>query len=215
MSPTAWALLAALLGLILAWNALRHPRRHPRRALLGGFAGLTLLLAAASLALLVIGLHGYRRLTAEQSAGELQFTAHGAREFDALLTFPDGRQTRFALRGDEWQVDARVLKWRALATLAGADTIYRLERIGGRYSRIADEQSLPRTVYALHPDERLDLWDMARRYHRWLPGVDALYGSAAFLPMADGARYAINVSPSGLVARPLNPAAEDAVSHWH
>jgi hypothetical protein len=45
--------------------------------------------------------------------------------------------------------------------------------------------------------------------------MDALYGSATFLPMADGALYEIKVSQSGLVARPLNQAARDAVAGWH
>jgi hypothetical protein len=33
--------------------------------------------------------------------------------------------------------------------------------------------------------------------------------------MADGALYEIRVSPSGLLARPQNPAARAAVSGWH
>ena len=45
------------------------------------------------------------------------------------------------------------------------------------------------------------------RYRSWVPWLDALYGSATFLPMADGALYEIKVSQSGLVARPLNQAA--------
>ena len=36
-----------------------------------------------------------------------------------------------------------------------------------------------------------------------------------YLPMADGALYDIKVSPTGLVARPLNQAARDAVGSWH
>jgi hypothetical protein len=34
------------------------------------------------------------------------------------------------------------------------------------------------------------------------------------MPMQDGARYEVNVSQSGLVARPLNLAAQDAVGAW-
>jgi hypothetical protein len=42
-----------------------------------------------------------------------------------------------------------------------------------------------------------------------------LYGSATYLPMADGADYEVTVSQSGLVARPLNDAARLAVGAWH
>jgi hypothetical protein len=96
----------------------------------------------------------------------------------------------------------------------GFDTAYRLERISGRYSRIEDERNLPRTVYPLNPPNRLDLWELVHRYHSWLPWVDAIYGSAVYLPMADAASYEIKVSQSGLVARPLNQAARDALGNW-
>jgi hypothetical protein len=33
--------------------------------------------------------------------------------------------------------------------------------------------------------------------------------------MADGALYEVTVSQSGLIARPLNDAARDAVVGWH
>jgi hypothetical protein len=42
-----------------------------------------------------------------------------------------------------------------------------------------------------------------------------MYGSATYLPMSDGALYEIKVSQSGLVARPMNQAAREAVSGWH
>ena len=216
MTAIALIVLLGLAGLLLLIGALRRLRR--RRflgGLLGSVSGIVLILAAAMAALLAANLHGYRRLAAEQPAGELQFTARGPREFNALLTYSDGRHDTFELAGDEWQVDARVLKWRVFANLLGFDAIYRLERIGGRYSRIEDERALPRTVYSLNPRDAVDLWDLARLYHSWVPGLDALYGSATYLPMADGALYAVSVSQSGLVARPLNQAAQDAVGRWH
>jgi hypothetical protein len=131
------------------------------------------------------------------------------------LSYPSGERANFELRGDEWQVDARVLKWRAFANLIGFDTAYRLERIGGRYSNIEDERAQPRSVYALNTAGRVDPWELIHRYHSWVPWMDALYGSATYLPMSDGALYEINVSQSGLVARPLNQAAREAVSSWH
>ncbi len=136
-------------------------------------------------------------------------------EFNATLTYPNGERANFALRGDEWQVDARVLKWHAFANLLGFDAAYRLERISGRYTRLEDERTLPRTVYDLYTPGRIDPWELVHRYRSWVPWVDALYGSATFLPMADGALYEIKVSQSGLVARPLNQAAREAVGSWH
>src|SRR5439155_786944 len=102
----------------------------------------------------------------------------------ALTLHPPAETPReFKLRGDEWQIDARVLKWRGLATLAGFDTVYRLDRLSGRYADTAQERSAPRTVYALSPEPGLDLWSVLRRYHRFVPFADALYGSAAYVPL--------------------------------
>ncbi len=70
-------------------------------------------------------------------------------------------------------------------------------------------------MYSLNQPQRIDLWDLVHRYPSWVAWMDALYGSATFLPMADGALYEIKVSQSGLVARPLNQAARDAVAGWH
>jgi hypothetical protein len=216
MTFTALIAVCALLGLLFLIAAIRRLRR--RRVMGGmahGAAALILFLAAACALLIGSNLRTYQRLSNEQPAGELQFSRVGERQFDAVLSYADGERVNFPLRGDEWQVDARVLKWRAFANLVGFDTAYRLERISGRYSRIEDERSQPRTVYDLHAPGRIDPWELVHRYRSWVPWMDALYGSATFLPMTDGALYEIKVSQSGLIARPLNQAAREAVGSWH
>jgi hypothetical protein len=204
--------LTAVLFLIAAVRSIR--RRRVVGGLLSGFTSLALFLVAACALLVAANLRTYQRLSAEQPAGELQFARIGYHQFNGVFTFPSGERADFALRGDEWQVDARVLKWQTLANLVGFDAAYRLDRISGRYSSIEDERSLPRTVYPLNQPDRVDLWDLIHRYHSWVPWIDALYGTATYLPMADGALYEIKVSQSGLVARPLNQAARAAVGSW-
>ena len=113
------------------------------------------------------------------------------------------------LAGDEWQLDARVLKWKGWANLLGLDAQYRLERVSGRYRQIEQERKDERTVYALSENPGIDLWTMSIDHRRWLPFVDAVYGSAVYLPMADGARYEVSITQSGLVARPVNDVAEN------
>jgi hypothetical protein len=147
--------------------------------------------------------------------GELDFSLVAPHQYDAVLTYSNGTVAFFFLRGDEWQVDARILKWQAAVNLLGFDAALRLDRISGRYANIEDERHMQRTVYQLRPPETIDFWELARRYHRWLPWVDALYGSATFLPMADKGSYEISASQSGLIARPLNDAARNAVNGWH
>jgi hypothetical protein len=212
------ALIAAcvLLGILIFLAAIGRFRR---RSIVGGLTrgaiALILLLAAACAALMGSNLSSYQRLSFEQPAAELQFTKVADRQFNAKVSYPSGEQASFVLRGDEWQIDARVLKWRTFANLLGFDAAYRLERISGRYSNIEDERNQPRTVYELHAPGSVDPWELIHRYHSWVPWIDALYGSATFLPMANGASYEVKVSQSGLVARPLNQAARDVSGSWH
>ncbi len=205
-----------LVGLVLLIVAARRFRvMNTGSGVLSTVAALIFLLLAAAVLALVLDLRSYQRLTKEAPAGELDLTRVAPHQYDAVLTYPNGAVALFFLRGDEWQVDARILKWQASVNLLGFDTAFRLDRISGRYTNIEDERGQPRTVYELRPPGGIDLWDLARRYHRWLPWIDALYGSATFLPMADKGSYEITASQSGLIARPLNEAARNAVSGWH
>jgi hypothetical protein len=216
MIVAAVTALCVLVGLMFLLLARRRFRRHRfGSCALHGTSSLVFFLAAACAALLGFDLLSYDRLTREQPALEARFSRVGDEQFDVELTYPSGATQRYALRGDDWQVDARVLKWRGAANVLGFDTAYRLERIAGRYADIDRERAATRTVYALNPPQRVDVWTLLRRFHQYLPWVDTLYGSAAFMPMADGARYEVKVSQTGLVARPLNLAAQQAVGAWH
>lgn len=200
--------LALLLGIV------RLRRGRWVRAGFNGVLGIVLLLAGALLAAAATNLHTYHRLTHEEAVADLSFVALGEGRYQVYVRYPNGQARLFGLEGDEWQLDARVLKWRGMANLIGLDAHYRLERIRGRHRDLARERQGPHTVYDLASDPGLNLWEIAERYGQWLPVLDAVYGSATYLPMVDGAEYRVSLSQSGLVARPLNPSADDAVHHW-
>jgi hypothetical protein len=96
----------------------------------------------------------------------------------------------------------------------GLDPIYRLERLSGRYTDIRREQTEVRTVHQLTDPLAVDVWTVARRFPVLTPGIDAYYGSATYVPMADGARFTVSLSRDALVARPANNAARAAVGDW-
>ena len=210
-----FAVLGILVALPLELLALGRLRRLRLASgtvyfLLGAF----IVLVGVAAGLVAASLHGYRRLTHEQLAADVSVRQLGERHFALTLEAPSAPPRSFELRGDEWQIDARVLKWRAMGTLAGFDTVYRLERLSGRYADLPREKNGPRTVYALAREEGFDVWPAIRRYHDWLPFADALYGSAAYVPLAENAAYRVTVSASGLVVRPTNDAARKAVGNW-
>jgi hypothetical protein len=203
-------------GLALALTLTGAARLARGRLLAGGgrlvFA-LAFALAFALGASLGINLRTWQRLTHESAAAEIVLYQVRPQYFSAEIRLPDGSMRLVDLAGDDWQFDARVLKWTGFATVLGFDTLWRLERISGRWRDVAKERAAERTVHVLGESRGVDLWELARRW-QWLPWADAVYGSATYLPMADQARYAVTVSASGLVARPANDAALRAVAEW-
>jgi hypothetical protein len=219
LDPRAFMVGVGLVGLLLALPleiaAFRRLRRlQLARGTMFFLSGGIVLLLAAGVALVAMNLYTYARLTHEQEAARVSMRQLGERRFVVNLIPTGGASRVYELRGDEWQIDARVLKWRAAGNLLGFDTIYRLERLSGRYGDITQERGAPRSVHALAEDPGLDFWSLLRKHHQYVPLADALYGSAVYVPMAEGAEYAVTVSTSGLVVRPGNEAARKAVGGW-
>jgi len=212
-----WILLAlGLFGILLFFFGLRRLRHgQPLRGGMQGLAGLVLIAAAAASFFIALNLYTYHRFTREAPVAELNFKRTAPQQFRALLTPEQGTSQVLELQGDEWQLDARVLKLTGFATLIGLDGAYKLERLSGRYRSVERERSGPRTVHPLTGAEPgLDTWTLVQRYGEWLPLIDAVYGNAAYLPMADGARFEVSIGTHGLIARPLNDAARQAQREW-
>jgi hypothetical protein len=177
-------------------------------------SGLVFLIVATILIGLSMHLQTYHRLTHESPVSEIYFKAKNHQHFWAYISFQDSRAMGFDMFGDEWQLDVRILKWRGIALLMGFKTVYRLDRLSGRYTHIDQERKAARSVYALEENPGINLWDLARKHSKWIPWIDAYYGSATYLPMVDGGQYQISVSTSGLLARPSNKIASEAVRRW-
>ncbi|MGB5719814.1 MAG: hypothetical protein WBM34_03905 [Woeseiaceae bacterium] len=196
-------------------SMLRHARRRRPLRATGSLAGgaTSGALGGASI-LLAFSYFGYGQLVDEQVVSQIEFSQSAPGEYVARLMIVGESDRLLPLRGNEWQMDARVVNWKPPATLLGLDPIYQLERLSGRYSSVDDELSERRTVHALSEDMTLDVWKVARRFPRLLPGVDAYYGTATYLPMADGARFEVTMTRTALIARPVNDAARQAVGDW-
>jgi len=204
-----------LLGLWLTIAGLRRVwRRSPLSGSLQGLSGLLFLSLAALAVAVALNLYSYRVLVQEQPVAEVRFEALGPQYFRVYLLPSGGGSRVLELRGDQWQIDARVLKWTGLANLLGMKTAYRLERLSGRYSDVQQERKDTRTVYQLDNPRGLDLWAWVKRSERKLPWLDAIYGSAAYMPMVDKAQFRVSISNSGLVVRPANEPAQKAVDAW-
>jgi hypothetical protein len=214
--------LLGLVGLAFAAKGFQYLfKRRLLRALGLEMTGGMILLLASSAFLLASNLHTYQRLVYERPVAEISFQQQADQVYRVdIASLDSDYTTSVELLGDEWQLDTQVLTWRGVATLFGLDANYRLHRIAGRYNDIEQERHGPRSVHNLVPANPLtekdyfDLWQLANQHQDWLRWVDAVYGSAVFLPMTDGAKFKVAITRTGLVARPDNKIARQAVSHW-
>lgn len=206
---------AAFLAFFFLFRMIDCLRR--RRIVRATGSGIGVLVAAAFVGagmLLLLSYMSYGRLVAEQTVSSVAFRRIGPQEYEARLMVPGENDRLFVLRGDEWQIDAKLVTWKPPMTVLGLDPIYQLDRLSGRYGEIAREQSEARTVHSLAPALPTDVWQVARRFPALLPGVDAHYGTATYVPMADGARFDVTLSRDALIARPANERARRAVGNW-
>lgn len=193
------ASVALLLGALLALR-----QRHAVAGATTFLLGMLLLSLSAVFATVTVAVRGYRALTMEEVALVVRTRPVGEQIFVAHVVFPDGRREAFALEGDQVYVDARILKWHGWANLLGLHTAYELDRIAGRYVRIEDERTRPRSLFSLAAERSVDVFELRLR-HAWLaPLLDARYGSATFIAADRPATYEIRVSTTGLLAREVS-----------
>jgi hypothetical protein len=207
MPMTVLLLLAAIFLLVtLAQLVVLRRHLHNRRHLAASwrallcmlFFALTLLLAGTGYAL-----RGYRLLSEETPVVDIDAHILSPQRWALILSWPDGSTRQVQLSGDDWRVEAIVLKWKLPALLAGVPPLYRLDRLSGRYDDATQETSAPRTVIGFDHADGFDLLDLGKQYPKWLPEVDTVYGSGAFLPLVDQGHYSVSLMRTGaLVARP-------------
>ncbi len=206
--PTTILLVLAGIFLLMALVQLVRVRQRMRneRALAASWHGLMCLVCFA-LGLVLVGagfaLRGYRLLSDEAPVVDIDARILSPQRWALTLTWPDGATRNVTVSGDAWRLEAVVLKWKLPAVLAGVPPLYRLDRLSGRYDDAQQEASAPRTVVDFRQAGAFDLLDLHRQYPQWLPAVDTVYGSGAFLPLVDQGHYAVSLMRTGaLVARP-------------
>ena len=199
----------ALLGALLLLSGIGALiRLRPFRFVSRTIFGLLLLALGAVAATIAIGTYGYTALTREDVAATLLLQPTGPQKFSATVRYPDLREVKFELAGDEVYVDAQILKWKPIANMLGLHTAYELDRIAGRYRSIEVERSAPRTIFRLSRDKPLDLFDLRQRYTFLAPLLDAEYGSATYVAVSRPAELELRVSTTGLLMREIKPAAQ-------
>lgn len=202
-----WWILPAVsgvLGLMLTFAGLGKLARLklfsgiPRLGFGVGFLGI-----AGVVALTGLNLQTYSRLTFERPVATISFVeTETAGDYTASLVYPGGDRANFVLKGDEWELNARVIKFKAFSNLLGFDSAYKLDRLYGRFEDVARANETNGVSLATNPG--LDVVEMAKRNGGKFGVQDAKYGSAVYNPMSDGLSYDVFMTQTALIARPAN-----------
>lgn len=209
----AWV-VALLTLLILLVSARLLADRHWLLGWVRGTLGLVFLAVAGVAGVVAYDLFSYRPLQGEAPLVTLSFQADGAQRYRVDLR--EGNDVRsVTLEGDLWQLDARLFKWKGLAALIGLEPGYRLDRLSGRFLAIEQQQLARHTEATLEESPfGIDAWRWLRLSMTDLMLFDPQALRVTFLPMADDAAYDLYLTSTGLLAKPANTAAEQALKGW-
>lgn len=220
LAPFVWMGLGALLVLIPGTVMLfgrggprddsgrKRFRLRPVRRLIG----ILLVALSVTTGLLALTLVQFGRLTTDVPVATVIMKQQAPQSFLVTVQIPDKGDYHYSLAGDQWQIDANVIRWKLPALLAGAPPLYAFERLSGRYESLDQEKTSVRSVYDLSDWPVPDLAVLKRAFPNWLPFVDVQYGSAAYMPMMNDATYVVYVDPrGGLVVRPADPLTQESL----
>ena len=221
-NPTLWTTAPVLLGVLAAFFILAGVRQMRRArpvmgavTLLGGAALGCLGLALAAIA---VNLLSFARLTYERPVAEVRVLSLNVPEkrYTVTVTPTHAPATACVLQGDEWLLGARVQTWQRWANVLGFDATYTLDQLANKYTDAMEANGKPITACDLAgPDPALKRYVPARvtaLAQRYLQLEDRRFGSAVFMPLADGAAYRIQMTQTGLAAEPANDIARAALA---
>jgi hypothetical protein len=216
-----WAapVIVAVCGIALLLSGTGHLfRGRPVRA--GGHlvAGAPLAIIGLAASLLGLSAQTYARLTYENPVASVsvKLLDRDAQRYLVTVARQDGsnRKQSCMLQGDEWLLSGRVQKWKPWANVLGLDATYSLDQLSNKYFTAERGNGKPITACDLEgPPPAIDkyvppkwfAWLFARAY-----SVDRRFGSANYMPLADGAVYRVLITQSGFNAEPVNEIARAA-----
>lgn len=165
-----------------------------------------LIMAIVVVALLLLGapFYVYDRFNAEQPVAELWFEPLGSDKFLAHVATGDlcSFQT-YEVRGDQWQLDASFLKWKGVAALLGFESLYRLDRLSGRYADIRRQYEELPSAHDLRPKVLVDVFPARRVSGKGGLLVDTVFGSSVYLDIEPHRSYRVYKTEDALIAKAL------------
>lgn len=212
-------LLVAFFGVLLLVGGVAHVSRG--RAFKGGrgvVGGAALTAIGFSLSLLGLSVQGFSRLTYEGPVAEVSVRAIDPSDLRYVVTVHRLDETvpdqRCEIQGDAWLISGRVQKWKPWANALGLDATYTLDQISNMYGSADRANGRPITACDIS-GAHLPINQYAPSWWiSWLASQayteDRRFGSANYMPLADGAVYRVVITQMGFNSEPANDAARAA-----
>ncbi len=104
------------------------------------------------------------------------------------------------LHGDQWAISGGMVKWHPWLTALGVPTYHKPTRLSGQFSNLEQQRSQPPTVYPLEPATDW-IWEGLYRLDPYLPFIEAVYGSSAYVYVEPKTVQEVYVTPSGYLIK--------------
>lgn len=144
----------------------------------------------------------YQRFNSEYPIATLEFTRVLDQQYIAELRAADYCDNRkFVIKGDQWQVDASFIKWTGFGVMLGLDSRYRLDRLSGRYRRVAEQNGNPTLAHDLSPESRFDVLENSAFIKKFNPLIDTVFGSSVYLDINTDDIYSIYRTEDALIVK--------------
>lgn len=162
----------------------------------------------------VVFLESYSNLTSEKPIALVIFHKVGDNQYKIDYSLEGGpfvENEKVIFYGDQWSIEARVFKLKYFVNaIFGIGPKYRLDRLSSRFSNIKKSSTRPPSVIDLSQSRLSSI----KKYVIGIYIYDTSYGSGTYAPMSDGASYQVFLSPTGLLIRPANSVARNALEDW-
>lgn len=175
---------------------------------LKGSLGFVMLFCAIILVFIAHDLWSYQAVTPGKVVANVSIYQLGDQSYDVTITDSNGQEYRSMVRGDQWQLDARLLRWQGPGASSNGVMLYRLEQTSGRFLQLEQQRTQEHAGLQLQRSRWVDTWRMLSNYPFWLV---AEQGRVQFMPLVNGAVFAIHADIQGVVAHPVNDVAEHAL----
>ncbi len=179
--------------------------RAPLWTLLEASLGLTVLTVGLAALALAAGLRIYQVFTQETLVAQVHCVpTTQADRFHLYYRPVQGPPGEYLLDGDQWALDGEILKWDARLMLVGFQTLQKPTRISGRYADVARHIAHRPSAFALNGGVDVT-WRLLQAAGRYWPGVEAVYGSSAYVTVEPGVLCGVYATPFGYLIKPERP----------